>query len=118
MEWIAGYLDQITSFFQYIWDFLTTGIYEFVKDGLVVLTKAAIYSYVHIQILALEVAYEAAQSIMSDLGVAQAVRQRYAGLPADVVNVLSFFGIPQALNIIFSALSTRFVLKFVPFVGR
>lgn len=118
MEWLSGFLDQIIAFFQFIWDFLSTGIYDFVKDGLVLLTKAAMYSWFQVQVFALEVAYEAAQSIMSDLGVAQAVRQRWGDIPADVADTLTFFGIPQALNIIFSALSTRFALKFVPFLGR
>ncbi|QMV61223.1 DUF2523 family protein [Pseudomonas berkeleyensis] len=118
MEWIAGVIDNFFTFIQWVWDFLTTGIYELIKDFLVLLTKAAIYSWVSLQVMALEVAYEAAQGIMSDIGVAEAVRQRWAGLPAEVASALSFFGIPQALNIIFSALSTRFVLKFVPFLGR
>ncbi len=118
LEWLGGFLDQIIVFFQWVWDFLTVGIYTFIKDGLVLLTKAAMYSWFQIQLLALEVAYEAAQDVMADLGVAEAVRQRYGDLPGDVASTLSFFGIPQALNIIFSALSTRFALKFVPFIGR
>lgn len=117
-DWLAGYLDQITSFFQFVWDFLSSGIYDFVKDGLVLLTKAAIYSWIQVQLLALEVAYQTAQEVMQDIGLAEAVRQRFGALPAEVVDALNFFGIPQALNIIFSALSTRLALKFVPFIGR
>ncbi|WP_454255713.1 DUF2523 family protein [Pseudomonas sp. Marseille-Q8238] len=117
-DWIATYLDQLFSFFQYIWDFITTGVYDFFKDSLVVLTKAALWSWYKIQILALEVAYKAAQEIVSDLGVTQFVRQRYAGIPGNVATTLEFFGVPQALNILFSALSTRFMLRFVPFIGR
>lgn len=118
MEWLSGFLDQILSFFQFVWDFLSTGIYDLIKEGLVVLTKAAIYSWVQIQLLALEVAYEAAQDIVTDIGVTQFVRQRYSGIPSETAAVLEFFGVPQALNILFSALSTRFALKFVPFIGR
>ncbi|SDF75231.1 DUF2523 family protein [Phytopseudomonas seleniipraecipitans] len=117
-EWLGGFLDQIIQFFQWVWDFLSVGIYAFVKDAMVLLTKAAMYSWIQIQLIALEVAYEAAQGVMADIGVAEAVRQRYGDLPGDVASTLSFFGIPQALNIIFSALSTRFALKFVPFIGR
>lgn len=118
LDWLAGFLDQVITFFQFVWDFLSSGIYDFVKDGLVLLTKAAIYSWVQVQLLALEVAYEAAQGVMDDIGLAEAVRERWGALPAEVVNALNFFGIPQALNILFSALSTRFALKFVPFIGR
>ncbi|MDH0897723.1 MULTISPECIES: DUF2523 family protein [unclassified Pseudomonas] len=118
MEWLAAFVDQVILFFQFIWDFLTTGIYDFVKDGLVLLTKSIMYSWVQVQIFALEIAYGAAREVMSDLGVSEGVRRRWGDIPADVANVLTFFGIPQALNIIFSALSTRFALKFVPFMGR
>jgi hypothetical protein len=118
MDFITDTYESVLLFLQWVWDFFTSGIYDFVKDGLVLLTKATIYSYIQIQILALEVAYETAQSILADIGVSNAVRQYWSGLPGEVASALSFFGIPQALNIIFSALSTRFVLKFVPFIGR
>ena len=118
MEWLSGFLDQILDFFQYIWDFISSGIYDFVKDGLVLMTKACIYSWIKIQLLALEVAYEASQEIITDIGLADAVRDRWGSLPGDVTSALNFFAIPQALNIIFSALATRFALKFVPFIGR
>ncbi|MBV7564160.1 DUF2523 family protein [Pseudomonas sp. sia0905] len=117
-DWIAGFLDQIILFFQWIWDFFTQGIYEFVKDGMVILTKAAMYSFLQMQLIALEIAYEAAQGVISDLGIASAVRERYGQLPGELTSALSFFGVPQALNILFSALSTRFMLRFVPFIGR
>lgn len=42
MEWLSGFLDQIIAFFQWIWDFFAQGIYDFVRDGLVVATKASI----------------------------------------------------------------------------
>lgn len=118
MEWLSGFLDQILDFFQFVWDFLSSGIYDLIKDGLVVLTKAAVYSWIQVQLLALEVAYEAAQDIVTDIGVTQYVRQRYSGIPSQTAATLEFFGVPQALNILFSALSTRFALKFVPFIGR
>jgi len=118
MEWISSTIDQIFIFFQYVWDFLTTGIYGLIKETMVILTKAALYSFIQMQIFALQVAYEAAQDIVGNIGVTQQIRQMYSGLPGEVLSGLSFFGIPQALNILFSAFSTRFVLRFVPFIGR
>lgn len=112
------YIDSILLFFQWVWDFLTTGIYDFLRDGMMLLTKGAIYSYIQIQLFALNVAFHAAQSFMTDFGVSQQLRTYWGQIPGDVAAGLNFFGIPQALNIIFSALSTRFVLKFVPFIGR
>lgn len=118
MEWISSTIDQIFLFFQYVWDFLTTGIYDLLKAFMVIATKAALYSYIQMQIFALQVAYEAAQDVVNSIGVTQQIRQMYSGLPGEVLSGLSFFGIPQGLNILFSAFSTRFMLRFVPFMGR
>ncbi len=118
MEWLTGFLDQIIAFFQYVWDFLAEGIYDLVKELLVIATKAAIYSYLKTQVFVLEISYKAAQQLVGSIGLAPRIQQMYNGLPAEVLATLAFFGIPQALNILFSALSTRFVMRFIPFVGR
>ncbi|RQE42877.1 Head virion protein G6P, partial [Pseudomonas aeruginosa] len=51
MEWLSGFLDQIIAFFQWIWDFFAQGIYDFVRDGLVVATKASMYAALQTLIL-------------------------------------------------------------------
>lgn len=118
MEWLSGFLDQIIDFFQWVWDFLAQGIYDFVKDGLVVATKAAIYSALQTLILLIDVSYTVARELIDSLGIPAMVRAMYAALPASVASGLAFFGIPQALNIIMVAAATRFCMRFVPFIGR
>ncbi|RPM31357.1 Head virion protein G6P [Pseudomonas aeruginosa] len=94
MEWLSGFLDQIIAFFQWIWDFFAQGIYDFVRDGLVVATKASMYAALQTLILLIDVSYTAARELIDSLGV------------------------PQALNIIMVAAATRFCMRFVPFIGR
>lgn len=118
MEWLSGFLDQIITFFQWIWDFLAQGVYDFIKDGLMVLTKAAIYSALQTFILLIDISYTVARELIDSLGLAQTVRSMYAALPAPIAAGMAFFGIPQALNIIFVAAATRFCMRFVPFIGR
>lgn len=118
MEWLSGFLDQIIGFFQWIWDFFAEGIYDFVKDGLVVVTKALVYGAIQTFMLLLEISYTVARELLDSLGVTELVRSMYGTLPAPLASGLAFFGVPQALNIIFSALATRFCMKFVPFIGR
>ncbi|MGV8292831.1 hypothetical protein ACV36C_28315, partial [Pseudomonas aeruginosa] len=57
MEWLSGFLDQIIAFFQWIWDFFAQGIYDFVRDGLVVATKASMYAALQTLILLIDVSY-------------------------------------------------------------
>ncbi|MEN1783194.1 hypothetical protein [Pseudomonas aeruginosa] len=61
MEWLSGFLDQIIAFFQWIWDFFAQGIYDFVRDGLVVATKASMYDALQTLILLIDVSYTAAR---------------------------------------------------------
>ncbi|MEN1436573.1 hypothetical protein AAIH36_33715, partial [Pseudomonas aeruginosa] len=61
MEWLSGFLDQIIAFFQWIWDFFAQGIYDFVRDGLVVATKASMYAALQTLILLIDVSYTAAR---------------------------------------------------------
>lgn len=118
MDTIAGFFDPIIGFLQAAWDFLAQGIYDYFKDALLVATKAAIYSYFSSLTLCMEIAFVAAREIIQSLGLSSAVRSAFSALPPQISSALSFFGIPQALNILFSALSTRFVMRFVPFIGR
>ncbi|EOZ0732030.1 hypothetical protein ACQJBZ_006219, partial [Pseudomonas aeruginosa] len=64
MEWLSGFLDQIIAFFQWIWDFFAQGIYDFVRDGLVVATKASMYAALQTLILLIDVSYTAARELI------------------------------------------------------
>lgn len=118
MEWLSGFLDQIIGFFQWIWDFFAQGIYDFIKDGLVVATKAIIYSTLQTFILLLDVSFTVARELIDGLGIPAMVRGMYAALPVPIAAGLAFFGVPQALNIIMTAAATRFCMRFVPIIGR
>ncbi|WP_426737274.1 hypothetical protein, partial [Pseudomonas aeruginosa] len=73
MEWLSGFLDQIIAFFQWIWDFFAQGIYDFVRDGLVVATKASMYAALQTLILLIDVSYTAARELTDSLGVPQMI---------------------------------------------
>ncbi|MEL7559315.1 DUF2523 family protein [Stutzerimonas chloritidismutans] len=118
LGFIADFFNNVQNFFGDIWEFMTTGIYAFFKEALVVITKAIIYSYFQSALFALEIAYTVVQEIVADVGVTQQVQSAYSMIPSDIRGTLSFFNVPQGLSLIFSAIPTRWALKFVPFVGR
>ena len=118
MEWLSSWLDQLNVFIAYVWTFLTDGIYDLGKEFLVVLTKAAIYTYFKALLLGAEIAHEAVMSILADTGLMNPVRSAYSGSPPTVQASLAFFRIPESLTVIFSAFATRWALSFVPFLGR
>ncbi len=108
----------ITDFLQSIWDWISNGIYDFAKSAFVLLTKMAIISYYKMMLFLADVSFTAFQEILKSLKISQFVNSHYSGLSSGVKSLLSFFGIPEALNIIFSALGTRLTMRFVPFIGR
>lgn len=114
LGWIAAWFDSVNTFFQALWNFMDSGIYQFVKDLLVVVTKSLIWSYFQFKIFALDVAYEVVQEILQDTGVTQMVKSAWSSIPGDMQAMLGFFNIPQGLTLIFSAIPTKWALKFVP----
>lgn len=118
MEWLAGFINNLVVFINWVWDWFSSGIYDLLKEFLVVLTKASIYASLKVALLGLDVAYTAVQEIIQDIGVTQALQSAWNGIPSEVRGYLGFFNIPQGLGLILSAIPTRLALRFVPFIGR
>ncbi|WP_282367855.1 DUF2523 family protein [Pseudomonas sp. PS02290] len=114
MDAIISWMGQVTHFFQAQWDFMDSGIYDFIKSLLVVLTKAAIWTAIQVKLVALDVAYEVVQEILTDSGAAALVKSAWASIPGNIQATLEFFKIPQGLTLILSAIPTRWAMKFVP----
>ncbi|WP_437882141.1 DUF2523 family protein [Pseudomonas sp. LRF_L74] len=113
-DFFNGINDAVGDFLE----FTKNGIYQFFKEVFVVFTKVMIYSYLKTMVFALDVAYTVVQDIMEDIGVADQVSQFYGAIPDEYRSMLGFFKVPQAITMIFSAIPTRWALKFVPFIGR
>ncbi|MFT0212899.1 DUF2523 family protein [Pseudomonas sp. F1_0610] len=111
-------MDSILEFIQAAWDWLYSGIYDFVVAAFVLLTKYFAIAYFKMQLFLLEIAYTAFSEIVDALKIGQFINSHYSKLDPEVRSGLSFFGIPEAFNIIFSACGTRLAMKFVPFIGR
>lgn len=114
LGWIAAWFDSVNTFFQAVWNFMDSGIYDFIKSLLVVVTKALIWSYLQFKIFTLDVAYEVVQEILKDTGVTEVVKSAWSSIPGEMQAMLGFFNIPQGLTLIFSAIPTKWALKFVP----
>lgn len=111
------FITDILNFFQSVWDWVYVGIYEFTKSAFVLLTKYCIQAYLSGMIFVAEVGYEVFTELMKDVGVTQYVQSNYASLDVKLRSALSFFGIPEAVNMIVSAIGTRFSMRFIPLIG-
>ncbi len=118
MEFISEFFVSVSLFFQSVWDFLYQGAYEFMRDVFVILTKARIYAQIKIAIFSYDVASETVRQIFDEFDFTAQVQGAYSLIPSDVRDTLNFFGIPEALTIILSAVPTRMAMRFIPFIGR
>lgn len=111
------FVTDILDFFQSVWDWFYVGIYEFTKSAFVLLTKYCIQAYFASMLFVADVGYEVFSSLMNDVGVSQYVQSSYASLDVKLRSALAFFGIPEAVNMVVSAIGTRFAMRFIPLIG-
>ena len=95
---------------QSLWDFLYSGVYDFVTDAFVLLTKMAIKGWFEMQLFVAEIGYKAFKEVVGGIGIGSTITS-YALAAA-------FFGLPDAVNMIFAAIGTRFSMSFIPFIGK
>lgn len=117
-EMISSFFDQVTNFIEFVWYWFATGIYTIAKELLVAGTKIMIYSAIQMAIFSADIASEVVRDISADLHVTQYAQNAYNQIPQNYRNTLDFFGVPQALTIILTAIPTKIVMRFIPFVGR
>lgn len=118
MEFISQFFVHVSAFFQDTWNWMYLGIYDFAVEFMVYATKAAMFTWFKIQLFAIDVAFEVVSDLFRDFGVTDKVQQAWMLVPEQMRSTLSFFGIPQALTIIVSAIPAKFAMKFIPFIGR
>lgn len=117
ISFIADWFNGVTPFFNDLWEFFNSGIYQFFKDALVVVTKALIYAALQAKIMCINVGYEVISEIVQESGLAALVKSAWGSIPGNVQGTLAFFKVPQGLTLIFSAIPTRWAMKFVPGIG-
>lgn len=117
-SWLGPFFNGITAFMLAIWTFFTSGIYDFFVAALVIATKASIYSYLQFTLFSLDIAYTVVQEILQESGVTALVKSSWASIPGDIQSTLAFFNVPQGLTLIFSAIPTKWAMKFIPFIGK
>lgn len=102
------------EFFDAVYNWLNSGIYGFFTELSAYFIKQAVLGYLKFLYFIIPFAWGIAQSILNDLNISNYLNSAYSALGSDVLGYLSFFNIPEAINILISAQVTKFVLKFIP----
>jgi hypothetical protein len=107
MDAIIASLQWLADFFGGTGDSLRNLI---VEAAVWIIKKIAIWK-IQTQLWAIDVAWNAAKSVLEDLQVFSKIATAFAGLDEGTRNILAFFKIPQAINVVLNAGVTRFVLR-------
>jgi len=59
--------------------------------------------------------WDVARSILDQLGVSELILHAWLAIPSEYAAILNFLKIPQAFNMVFSSIMTRYVMTYIPF---
>lgn len=108
-------LTSAVTFFGAIDGWFGEEIYNFATWAFSHLVQYLTLAAIKFQILAVTFAWDVASQMLSDLNISSFIAEAWGAIPGDLSSALGFFGVPEAVNILISALGTKFVLRFVPF---
>lgn len=106
-------IDAISDF--YSW--LNSGLYELITDAFAQLVIWITIAAIELKIFLIEFGWDVAQSIMANYGISDYINRAWGDLDSDLLGYLTFFRIPESLNIIFQALIAKFSLSVIG-IGR
>jgi len=112
------FFDSVVARLNSIYEFITSGIYDFFVDSFALLVEYLTVSSIKFTIWSMSFAWDVSKSIIEDLGISDTLNNAWSTLPGDTVSILSFFGVPDMVNMLVTAIITSYTLKFIPFSGK
>lgn len=107
-------MESMLGFFDYINEWLNSGIYTFFTDATAYLVEYFVLAYLKLLTVAIPFAWGVAKTILQDLNISQLIDAAYAELPSLSRQVMTILRVPECINIALSAYVTKFVLRFIP----
>lgn len=104
-------MDTLTDGFQWIIDFFNNGSYNFAQEAMEEATAWVVVGKIKAQIWGVQFAWGVAQNVMMNVGISQQLESTWNSLDSVVLGYMNFFRLPDAINIIFQAYTTKIVLK-------
>lgn len=115
MSTLLDIANAITEFRQDVENIRSTGIYEFFTKVFAEYIKWAVVGWYKFKLQSIVFAYDVASEILTSYNLKEVVEQAFSSLDGRLVKIISFLRIPEAINMILSAYTTRLVLNFMGF---
>lgn len=107
--------DLIQSVLDYFKSFFNDEIYPLITKTIAEFIKAAMIQKIEFEIFAIGFCWDIAKDLLITLNISPAIEQAWGMLDSKLLQFLTFFRIPEGVNLLVSAYATRFVYKFIGF---
>jgi hypothetical protein len=109
---VSDLLDAVLN----IADWVNGGITQWFQGAIGwVFTKLLIW-WIETKIWSMQFAWGVAQAVLTSTNISQTIRDAWGLLPGSVLSALTLFRVPEAVNILLSAVIARFTLNWMPFL--
>jgi len=112
-NYVLAFFSNVGLFFTTIWAWLQSGIYDFFTEWFSAFMIWSTIGMIQFQMWAVTFAWDVAQHVLDQLNISSALSAAWSQLDNQVLNALTFFNVPDAINVLLSARVTRFVLNFM-----
>jgi|GEM_PF-5651060 len=102
------------EFFDFIWTWLTTGIYEFATEAFAYALKWAILAKIKTTIWFLAFGWEIASTLVDELGIIDLLDEGFDLLPESAANLLLWFDFPSIINTVLGANISAWIIRITP----
>lgn len=99
--------------FQFIYDWFTVDVYNFVQEGVEYVLLKLIWMRIKFIIWIYGTAWSVAATLIADLRIVANWHLALSFIPPQMKSTLEFFNIFTGLSWTFNALATRFVMRFI-----
>ena len=114
-DFVGEFFESVGEFFDFVGEFIKVGIYDLIVEAFAEFIIWSQIQLIYFKMWTLGFAYDIAQEMIAQLNVSAFINQAWSSLGSKIVNLLTFFKVPTAINIILSARVTRFVLDLLSF---
>ncbi len=102
------------DFFDFIKEWINSGVYEFFTEFTAYLIEAATLSYIKFLNFVIPFAWGVAKVIIEDLNISSLINSAWNDLPELSRALLTAMKVPEIINLVISGAVTKYVLKFIP----
>lgn len=108
-------MEGIFSFLDSVYNFLTSGIWEWAQESMMwFIGKIGIW-YVETKLTMLQMVWGVAKGLIKELAISDRILAAFNGLPPAAVSMVAWAKIPECINMVASTVLTKFILRFTPF---